>query len=162
MKIEKAIEIAEELQELMLSEVESTQEGILLIRQLDLEAIQARASAREAFNERAGRLEEDLMNAMEAAGQSAQLEQTTLHLLQDAYPKRGPVLEEMVRSIQNSASQIKQLDAYTQVLMKKALVFVHSYMDCLNPPSVVYNKQGQMGKAANGTMQKAANFSRRA
>lgn len=162
MKIDQALEIAEKLQTLMLSEVESTQEGILLIRQLDLEAIQARATARESFNERAGALEEDLMNAMEAAGQEAKLESTTLQELRKAYGGRGETLEQTVRQIQSAASQIKQLDAYTQVLMRKALSFVQSYMDCLNPPSVVYNKRGRMGKTVNGAGKTALTFSRRA
>ncbi|MBL92645.1 MAG: hypothetical protein CMH56_12645 [Myxococcales bacterium] len=162
MKIEKAIEIAEELQALMHSEAEKTQEGILHIRQLDLEAIQARAVAREAFNETAGQLEEDLMTAMESAGQEAQLAQTTLDALKVAYPAHGPVLAEKVRGIQSQASRIKQLDAFTQVLMKKALVFAQSYMDCLNPPSVVYDKKGNMRQKASAPMRSVVNVSRRA
>jgi hypothetical protein len=142
MTIEHSIKTALDLKRLLQDEVEKTQEGILKIRQLDLEAINQRGKAREEFNLESAILEEQLMKDMENAGQAIQLESTSLSTLIKGYPAQGPQLAQTVNDIQGLASEIKQLDAFQQTLIQKTLTFVRSYMDCLAPKGFVYNKKG--------------------
>ena len=162
MELEKSIQIALKLRDLLQHEVKNTQEGILQIRQLDLEAVSARGESREAFNATAGALEEDLMKAMEEAGQKANLKSASLAALQKAYGVSGKKLAGIIREIQQSASEIKQMDAFNHTLMERALTFVRNYLDCLKPTDLVYNKQGILKKSHSRSLGKVANVSRRA
>ena len=163
MQLENCIKIAIELRDLLQSELKNTQEGILQIRQLDLEAIQERGLVREEFNLRAGRLEEDLMQAMETAGRQAKLKSASLAALQKAFHSQGDKLAALIKEIQSHASEIKQMDAFNQTLMERALTFVRSYMDCLNPTETVYDKRGLLTKKHIGrALGKVANVSHRA
>lgn len=159
MTIEKSIETALDLKRLLQVEVEKTQEGILKIRQLDLEAINQRGKAREEFNLESANLEEQLMKNMENAGQAIQLESTSLSGIVKAYPKLGPQLAEVVNEIQCLASEIKQIDAFQQTLIQKTLTFVRSYMDCLAPKGFVYNKNGLLKEQRLQAKAKVVNVS---
>jgi flagellar biosynthesis/type III secretory pathway chaperone len=161
MQLEKSIKIALELKTLLEDEIKNTQEGILQIRQLDMEAVQERGQMREVFNQRAGILEEDLMKAMETAGKEAKIKNASLGALQKAYKGSGDRLAAIIKDIQACASQIKQMDAFNQTLMERALSFVRSYLDCLNPSETVYNKRGILKKSNHRALGKVVNVSHR-
>jgi flagellar biosynthesis/type III secretory pathway chaperone len=161
MQLEKCTQIALELKDLLQGEIKNTQEGILQIRQLDMEAVQKRGQMREIFNSRAGVLEEDLMKAMEIAGQEVKLQNASLAALQKAYKGSGDHLASIIKDIQSYASEIKQMDAFNQTLMERALTFVRSYLDCLSPSETVYNKQGILKKSNQNALGKVVNVSHR-
>ena len=103
------------------------------------------------------------MQAMETAGRQAKLKSASLAALQKAFHSQGDKLAALIKEIQSHASEIKQMDAFNQTLMERALTFVRSYMDCLNPTETVYDKRGLLTKKHIGrALGKVANVSHRA
>jgi flagellar biosynthesis/type III secretory pathway chaperone len=101
------------------------------------------------------------MKAMETAGKEAKLKNASLATLQKAYKGSGDRLAAIIKDIQACASQIKQMDAFNQTLMERALSFVRSYLDCLNPSETVYNKRGILRKSNHHALGKVVNVSHR-
>jgi hypothetical protein len=142
MILQPALDTAEAIRASLEAEVELARGERLLIRNIDVAGLHARAERRAEFNQRTADLQLRLASDLRAASDHLGLPEVTLTGLEAHLPLEGRALGRAFADIRALATALHELDAMNLALGQRALSYVRAHLAVLCPRPISYNRRG--------------------
>ena len=142
MTLQLALQTTEDICTSLQAEIEVARGQRILIRNIDVAALNARAATRAAFNKRTAELQLRLAGQLRAVADDAGLAEVTLAGLEAHLPIEGQRLADSFANIRALATALCELDALNQALGQRALSYVKAHLAVLCPRPVSYDRRG--------------------
>jgi hypothetical protein len=142
MILQLALDTAEAIRASLEAEVELARGERLLIRNIDVPGLHARAERRAEFNQRTADLQLRLAGDLRAACDQLGLPEVTLAGFESHLPLEGRALGRVFADIRALATALHELDAMNLALGQRALSYVRAHLAVLCPRPISYNRRG--------------------
>ncbi|MBC8133795.1 MAG: flagellar export chaperone FlgN [Deltaproteobacteria bacterium] len=146
--LERAIETTERIRDALTSEIEIARGERILIRNIDVEGLHARAAKRNEFNQRTAILQQSLATELAAVAQEMGSQDVTLDGLTARSPVLGRRISAVLAEVRALASSLSELDSMNRMLGQRALSYVRAHLAVLSPKPAAYDRRGAMGSDA--------------
>ncbi|HUK65961.1 MAG TPA: flagellar export chaperone FlgN [Anaeromyxobacteraceae bacterium] len=147
MDLERTLEMAGQLRDLIAGEVSRARGERQLIRTLDASALFARATERSAFVSEVARLEREFALAIGRAAGTVGLVPGTFERLRARAPGETDLLIGILSEVRSLAAALQEVDRLNLRLADRALACVRGYMEALRPSVRAYDRHGLRGSA---------------
>ena len=142
MSLQRALDTTEALRASLEAEVELARGERVLIRNMDVPGLQARAQKRAEFNQRTAELQLQLAAELRAAADQLGLPEVTLTALEVRLPVEAQDLARSFADIRALATALHELDGLNLTLGQRALSYVRAHLAVLCPRPISYNRRG--------------------
>lgn len=145
---DQAIETTEQIRDALSAEIAIAREERVLIRNMDVDGLNRRATKRADFNEKTALLQKDLAAALAqvAAELGVGIHDITLEVLRQRAPAFGQRMSGLLAEVRALASALSELDQLNRMLGQRALSYVRAHLAVLCPKPAAYDRRG--GSAA--------------
>lgn len=140
--LEHALDVATRMREALQAELEKAREQRVLVRKLDVQGLFERARQRGELNVRLAQMQASLSEALAESAGVLGVERVTQDLLHTSGIAGARRLAQALSELRASAQALQEIDAFNQVLARRALVCVRGYLSALSPRAGVYDRRG--------------------
>ncbi len=141
-EIETAIDLTRRLRDAIAAELAGARRERLLLRDLDSNALFARAAERSSFLSETGRLERQLAGVLPSVARRLRISEATIERLRSCPSENGQRLAELLSEVRELTAALQQADRLNHELARRALVVVRGYVDALQPTPRAYDRFG--------------------
>lgn len=149
--LERAISTTEEIRDALAAEIEVARDERVLIRNMDIDGLFARAAKRNDFNLRTAGLQQRLAGELGEVAQGFGMTEVTLDGLQSRAPGLGQKMSAVLAEVRALASALAELDGLNKVLGQRALSYVRAHLAVLSPRPSAYDRRGTSASAPRST-----------
>lgn len=149
--LERAISTTEEIRDALAAEIEVARAERVLIRNMDIDGLFARAAKRNDFNIRTAGLQHRLAAELGEVAQGFGMTEVTLEGLQSRAPGLGQRMSAVLAEVRALASALAELDGLNKVLGQRALSYVRAHLSVLSPRPSAYDRRGTSSSAPRST-----------
>jgi hypothetical protein len=140
--LEHALDVATRMREALQAELEKAREQRVLVRKLDVQGLFERARQRGELNVKLAQMQDALAAALGESARVLGVERVTTDLLHTSGILAARRVAQALSELRASAQALQEIDAFNQVLAKRALACVRGYLSALTPRSGVYDRYG--------------------
>lgn len=140
--LEPAIKTTEDLRDSLQIEIEVARGERILIRNMDVPGLSARAIKRAEFNQRTAQLQLQLAEQLRTVADGLGIAEVTLPALEARLPADGRRLGLAFANVRSLATALAELDGLNRVLGQRALSYVKAHLAVLCPRPVSYDRRG--------------------
>jgi hypothetical protein len=140
--LERAIGTTEEIRDALATEIALAREERVLIRNMDIDGLFARAAKRNDFNLRTAALQQRLAADLGEVAQGFGLTEVTLEALKTRAPDLGQRMSTALAEVRSLASALAELDGLNKLLGQRALSYVRAHVAVLSPRPSAYDRRG--------------------
>jgi hypothetical protein len=149
--LERAISTTEEIRDALAAEIDVARDERVLIRNMDIDGLFARAAKRNDFNLRTAGLQQRLAAELGEVAQGFGMTEVTLDGLQTRAPGLGQRMSAVLAEVRALASALAELDGLNKVLGQRALSYVRAHLSVLSPRPSAYDRRGGSSSAPRST-----------
>ena len=149
--LERAISTTEEIRDALAAEIDVARDERVLIRNMDIDGLFARAAKRNDFNIRTAGLQQRLAAELGEVAQGFGMTEVTLDGLQSRAPGLGQRMSAVLAEVRALASALAELDGLNKVLGQRALSYVRAHLSVLSPRPAAYDRRGGSASASRST-----------
>ena len=142
MSIEDAISAAEGLRDLLAQELARAEVERRHVRSLDASGLFGWATAREHFHAQIASHQDQLAQALRAAGARYRLPEVTIDRLAEVEPRLADRLAVRLEEIRSQAARLAEADVVNREIVARTLDCVRAYNDTLAPRTIAYDRRG--------------------
>jgi hypothetical protein len=149
--LERAIATTEEIRDGLAAEIGVARDERVLIRNMDIDALFARAVKRNDFNLRTAGLQQRLALELGQVAEGFAMSEVTLDGLQARAPELGRRMSAVLAEVRALAAALAELDGLNKVLGQRALSYVRAHLSVLSPRPSAYDRRGGSSSAPRST-----------
>jgi hypothetical protein len=140
--LEQALDVATRMRQALQAELGEARTQRVLVRKLDVQGLFERARKRGELNVKLAQLQEALGAALSAAAPEHGVDRVSLDVLYTSGLQAASKVVQALSELRASAQALQEIDAFNQVLAKRALACVRGYLSALSPRADVYDRYG--------------------
>ncbi len=140
--LENAIAVTQQIRDALRAEVDRARAERALIRDMDVEGLLRRATARGEWNALVNQRQSQLSAALAQAARVFGLQEVTIDRLRAVAPAATDRLAQAFAEVRALAAALSELDDLNRALGQRALSFVRAYLGALNPRPAAYDRRG--------------------
>jgi hypothetical protein len=149
--LERAISTTEEIRNALAAEIDVARDERVLIRNMDIDGLFARAAKRSDFNIRTAGLQQRLAVELGEVAQGFGMTEVTLDGLATRAPELGQRMSAVLAEVRALAAALAELDGLNKVLGQRALSYVRAHLAVLSPRPSAYDRRGGSSPATRST-----------
>ena len=140
--LERAIQTTEEIRDALAAEIDIAREERVLIRNMDIDGLFARAAKRNDFNVRTASLQQRLGAELGEVANGFGMTEVTLDGLKARAPGLGQRMSAVLAEVRSLAAALAELDSLNKLLGQRALSYVRAHLSVLSPRPSAYDRRG--------------------
>jgi len=151
MPLEAAISLSIQLRNTLAAEVKRSRAARSVLKGMQVDALLAQASEREAFNQCSSQLSDSIAQALGQVAMEQGQRDVTLEQLTAWHPFEAAQLGSVFAEVRALSGALTELDVFNQALAERALTFVRAYVAHLAPRPAAYGRRGVLAATEAST-----------
>lgn len=140
--LERAIETTTQLCDALAAEIAVARDERVIIRNMDVDGLNRRATKRAVFNQTTAGLMRTLAVQLEEVELAFGLAEITIDNLKQRAPALGELLSTRLAEVRAYASSLHELDNLNRLLGQRALSYIRAHLSILSPKPAAYDRRG--------------------
>jgi len=142
--LEHALDIANQMRDLLAAELEEARQQRVLVRELDVQGLFERARRRGEFNVQLAGMQDGLADALVAGAAELGLPRLCVETLRPLGFDLATRLAEALSELRACAQALQEIDNLNRLLARRALGCVRGYLSAMSPKASVYDRFGSL------------------
>jgi hypothetical protein len=140
--LERAIETTTQIRDALAAEIAVARDERVIIRNMDVDGLNARATKRAVFNQTTAGLMRTLAVQLKEVGLAFGLAEITIDNLKQQAPALGELISTRLAEVRALAAALHELDNLNRLLGQRALSYIRAHLSILSPKPAAYDRRG--------------------
>jgi hypothetical protein len=140
--LERAIETITQIRDALTAEIAVARDERVIIRNMDVDGLNGRATKRAVFNHTTAGLMGTLAVQLKEIGLAFGMAEITIDNLKQRAPALGELISTRSAEVRALAASLHELDNLNRLLGQRALSYIRAHLSILSPKPSAYDRRG--------------------